>query len=156
VTKESAQELIHVMKEIVEKGIYNLPKQGSQNKILLQSVLSKRDKFDVVVNRVARINPSKYTLLLNYPEEGLLRVDVNGPNHVNPDGAKVPCPHVHMRMKDTGKWDDWAFDLPAVFGNTEDCAATVRDFLQYCQVNNIDELTICEQGEIKENVSDHH
>ncbi len=147
-TKESAQELIHMIKEIVETGIYKLPQIGSQNRIPLQSVLSKRDKFDVIVNRVARINPLKYTLVLNYPEEGLLRIDVNGPDHVNPDGSKIPCPHIHLRMKDTGKWDEWAIDLPAIFGNTENIAVTVRDFLQYCQVNNIQELTICEQREI--------
>ena len=110
----------------------------------------------MIVNRVARIDPSKYTLQLNYPEEGLLRIDVKGPAHVNPDGSKVACPHIHLRMKDTGKWDAWATDLPAVFGNTEDCITTLKDFLQYCQVNNILELTICEQGEIKENVSDSH
>lgn len=152
-TKESAQELIQIMKEIIETGVYKLPAIGTQNKIPLQSVLSKRDKFDVIVNRIARIKPSKYTLVLHYPEEGLLRIDVDGPDHINPDGTRIPCPHLHMRIKDTGQWDNWAMDLPAVFGNTEDCAITVRDFLQYCQVNNIQELTICEQGEIQENVS---
>lgn len=52
-----------------------------------------------------------------------------------------------MRMKDSGRWDQWAFELPAIFGNSEDCITTLKDFLQYCHANNISEIVICEQKE---------
>ena len=146
--KETAQELIQVIKRILKTGTYYLPPIGEQNQIKLQSVQSPRDKFIVYVNRASRIVSNKYTLLLRYPEEGLLRIDVNGPDHVNPDGSRIPCPHIHMRMDDTGKWDAYAFELPAIFGDTDDCISTLQSFLQYCHTNNITELMICEQKEV--------
>lgn len=148
-TKEAAQELIHLMKQIINTGDYYLPERGTQNKIPLQSVRSSREHFQVIVNRAGKINKEKYTLLLHHPSEGLLRIDVSGRPHTNPGSEKpIPCPHIHMRVKDEGPWDQWAFELPAVFGNTDDCITTLRDFLQYCQVNNIQEIKIYEQREI--------
>ena len=147
-TKETAQELIQVFKTIIKTGTYYLPPVGSSNAIELKSVQSTKDKFIVYVNRTSKIVKNKYTLYLHYPEEGLLRMDVNGPDHINPDGKKIPCPHIHMRMDDSGKWDAYAFDLPAIFGDTDDCISTLQSFLQYCHTNNISELTICEQKEV--------
>ncbi len=150
-TKEKAQELINVMKRILTTGIYYLPPAGTMNKIPLQSVLSPKDRFLVYVNRKSKIVQNKYTLLLHFPEENLIRIDVNGTVHVNPDGTQIPCPHIHMRTKDQGQWDQWAFELPAIFGDTEDCTVTLRDFLHYCHANNISEIVICEQKEIVQN-----
>ena len=144
-TKEKAQELIQIMKRLLKTGVYELPKVGTMDKLPLQSQQSSKVKFDVYINRKGRIDPKKYTLLLHFSEEDLLRIDVHGTDHHNPDGTVVPCPHIHMRMKDTGRWDSYAYDIPAVFGDTEDCALTVRDFLHYCNTNNINEITICEQ-----------
>ncbi len=147
-TKEKAQELINVMKELLKTGTYMLPAVGTTGMIGLKSLSSPRDRFDVFINRKARIVPDKYTLLLRYPEENLLRIDVNGPAHTNPDGMIVPCPHIHMRVKDTGRWDAYAYDIPAVFGSSEDCASTLRDFLQYCNTKNVSELIVLDQKEI--------
>ena len=147
-TKEAAQELIQTLKELLKTGVYYLPRVGKSDHLFLRSVQSPKDRFTVYINRSSRIVENKYSLLLHYPEEGLLRIDINGREHKNPDGSLVSCPHIHMRIKDTGAWDAYAFDLPAVFGDTEDCAATLRDYLQYCHTNNIKKLTICEQKEI--------
>ncbi len=144
-TKEKAQELIQVMKQLLRTGVYKLPKIGTMDKLPLQSMQSSRDRFAVYINRKGQIDPQKYTLLLHFSEENLLRIDVHGTDHHNPDGTVVPCPHIHMRIKDEGRWDNYAYDLPAIFGNAEDCAVTLRDFLQYCNTNNISEITICEQ-----------
>ena len=148
-TKEKAQELINVMKELLKTGIYTLPAIGTTGKVELKSTSSPRDRFDVIINRRARIVTGKYTLLLKYPEENLLRIDVNGPNHTNPDGTIVPCPHIHMRVKDEGRWDAYAYDIPAIFGNSEDCATTLRDFLQYCNTKNVSELIVLDQKEME-------
>ena len=148
-TKEKAQELINVMKEILKTGTFILPTAGTTAKIDLKSLTSPRDRFDVVINRKARIVANKYTLLLRYPEEDLLRIDVNGPKHTNPDGTIIPCPHIHMRVKNQGTWDAYAYDIPAVFGNSEDCATTLRDFLQYCNTRNVSELIILDQKEMQ-------
>ncbi len=147
-TREQAQDLIQVMKKLMLTGTYYFPATGQMNSIPLQSMQSPKDNFTVYVNRKSTIVPGKYTILLHYPQEDLLRIDVNGSEHVNPDGTRVPCPHIHLRTQDTGKWDKWAYDIPAVFGNTDEYVNTVRDFLQYCHTCNIDELTICEQKEL--------
>lgn len=39
-------------------------------------------------------------------------------------------------------------DIPAVFGNVEDRIETFKVFLQYCNVNNIASIEICEQTEM--------
>ena len=144
-TKEKAQELIQVMKRLLRTGIYELPRVGAIDKLPLQSVQSPKDRFDVYINRKGKIDLRKYSLLLHFSEEDLLRIDVHGTNHHNPDGTVVSCPHIHMRIKDTGRWDSYAYDLPAIFGDEDDCAITLRDFLQYCNANNISEITFCEQ-----------
>lgn len=149
-TIEKAQELINVMKQILATGIYYLPASGEMNKIPMQSLRSPKDKFIVYINRKSTIVPNKYSLQLHYPEENLLKIDVNGGVHVNPDGTKVAGTHIHMRTKDEGRWDKWAFELPAIFGNSDDCAATLTEFLQYCHANNISEITILEQREIND------
>ncbi len=147
-TKDKAQELIQVLKLLLKTGVYEIPKIGTTDRLPLRSLQSARDRFDVYINRKGKIDPKKYTLLLHFCEEDLLRIDVHGTNHHNPDGTIVPCPHIHMRTRDTGHWDSYAYDLPAVFGDAEDCATTLRDFLQYCNVNNINEITIYEQKEL--------
>ena len=147
--KEKSQELIQVLKRILKAGDFYLPPLGTMDSISLQSESSAKDKFKVYINRKNKIVNNKYTLILQYPEENLIRIDVNGPDHINPDRSIVPCPHIHLRIKDTGRWDAWAFDLPAIFGDANDCVTTLKDFLQYCHVNNINQLIICEQKEFQ-------
>lgn len=147
---EESQSLIHVLKLILDKGIVILPKQGESLKIELRSVFSNRDRFFVIMNRKAKINPGKYTLLLQYGKEhGLIRIDVGGAPHINPDGSVVPCPHIHLQQNDKGKWDRWATDLPALFGDCEDKLNTFIDFLKYCNANNIAQVKICSQEEMR-------
>ena len=144
-TREEAHKLIQVLKKITEKGIFFVPEQGKRKQLHLLSVFSDKDHFDVIINR-AGVNSKKYTLVLRYgKDQGLLRIDMGGGPHTNPDGTIIACPHLHMQQKDTGKWDAWAEDIPAVFGDTEDCVQTLKDFLQYCNVNNISCIEICEQ-----------
>ena len=147
-TREQTQELIQVMKKLLLTGTYYIPKTGQMNSIPLQSLQSTKDRFTVYINRKSTIVPGKYTINLHYPQEDLLRIDVNGSVHTNPDGTKVPCPHIHIRTKVSVIKHVSAYDIPAVFGNVDDHINTVKDFLQYCHTYNIDELTICEQKEL--------
>lgn len=149
-TYEEAQQLIQVIKKLMKSGIYMLPKQGERDTLELRSIFSENDIFRVDINRAGRINKKKYTLQLRYgKDQGLIRIDMGGPPHDNPDGSRVQCPHIHLQQTDTGAWDAWAFDLPAVFGNLEDRLKTLIDFLNYCNVNNISNIEICEQEEME-------
>lgn len=148
-TRAEAQGLIQVLKKILQQGRLTLPQSGSQARFELCSVFSDKDRFTVVANRSSRIRKDRYTLILLYgKDKGILRIDIGGPNHTNPDGTVVPCPHIHIQKKDSGKWDAWAMDIPAVFGNVEDRIETFKVFLQYCNVNNIASIEICEQTEM--------
>lgn len=149
-TCEEAQGLIQVLKKIMGTDAFSIPKQGSKAAIDLVSVFSNSDKFKVDFNRSSMIRKDKYTLLLRYgKDQGLLRVDIGGANHTNPDGTIVPCPHIHKQTQDTGMWDAWAYSLPVVFGNVQDRIDTIKQFLEYCNVNNIESITIAEQTQME-------
>ena len=144
-TLAEAQELIQVLKRLLQDGTRSLPSSGNMAKFDLCSVFSEKDRFAILVNRSSKIRKDKYTLLLRYgKDKGLLRIDVGGPDHVNPDGTIIPCPHIHFQQKDVGKWDAWAAEIPAVFGNVEDRIETFQVFLQYCHVHNIASIEIME------------
>lgn len=99
-TQAEAQGLIQVLKKILQHGKLYLPCSGSKAQFELCSVFSDKDRFTVFVNRVSTIRKDKYTLLLRYgKDKGLLRIDIGGPDHTNPDGTIVPCPQSTFRRK---------------------------------------------------------
>ena len=68
--------------------------------------------------------------------EILVRLDVDGPPHENPDGSEVPCPHLHVYKERFG--DKWAHALPpGVFSDTSNLTKTFLDFLGYCNFQQI-------------------
>jgi hypothetical protein len=67
--------------------------------------------------------------------EILLRLDIDGPPHVNPDGVEVPSPHLHVYREGYG--DKWAEPAPADFSDTSNLPRTLEDFLKYCKVERI-------------------
>ncbi|NQU21722.1 MAG: hypothetical protein HQ567_10595 [Candidatus Nealsonbacteria bacterium] len=62
----------------------------------------------------------------------MLRLDVDGPPHQNPDGEEMPSPHLHVYREGYG--DKWAVPVPAEFTDTSDLVCTLRDFMKYCNV----------------------
>lgn len=88
------------------------------------------------VNRRGKIKLTKCTYQERYAIiEILLRLDIGGPPHENPDGAEVPSPHLHVYREGYG--DKWAVPTPPEFGNTGDLAGTLQDFMQYCRIQEI-------------------
>jgi hypothetical protein len=96
-----------------------------------------REAFLIDVNRRGKIKLSKCTYQERYQViEILLRLDIDGPPHENPDGLIVPCPHLHVYKE--GYADKWAYSIsPKDFTNTMDLVNTLKDFLQYCRVRDI-------------------
>ena len=63
----------------------------------------------------------------------LVRLEVNGPPHRNPDGVEVPCPHIHIYKEGYG--DKWAFPVSrSDFVNLGDPVQTLEDFFKYCNI----------------------
>ena len=63
----------------------------------------------------------------------LVRLDLGGAPHRNPDGEEVGTPHIHVYQEGYG--DKWAFPVPRdSFRELTDVWTTLADFLRYCNV----------------------
>ena len=69
----------------------------------------------------------------------LLRLDLDGAPHRNPDDEEIPCPHLHIYKEGYG--DKWVIPAPAdKFPNTGDLFKTLEDFVQHCNIMNLPRL----------------
>jgi hypothetical protein len=127
--------LLQLNKLLVKGGTIDFPCSGSAQELEVKS-LDGEEAFLIDINRRGRIKISKCTYQERYHViEILLRLDIDGPTHQNPDGTEVPCPHLHIYRE--GYADKWAQPIPADFTNPADLIATLREFLVYCRVQNI-------------------
>src|SRR5579871_4511232 len=63
----------------------------------------------------------------------LVSLDLDGPTHRNPDGAEIPCPHLHIYRE--GFADKWAIPAPtAVYPDRLDLFETFEAFVRHCNV----------------------
>jgi len=65
----------------------------------------------------------------------LMRLDLDGPPHRNPDGEEIPCPHLHLYKE--GSADKWA--VPAQierYSNPSDLFATCDAFMLQCNITD--------------------
>ena len=138
-TQARADELLQLVKVLVERGPIDFPVAGTIKQLELKSE-DGGERFLIDVNRRGKIKISKCTYQERYRViEILLRLDIDGPPHENPDGTSVPCPHLHVYRE--GFADKWAFSLPAAaFPNTADLVSTLKDFLRYCKVRDIPDV----------------
>ena len=63
----------------------------------------------------------------------LVRLDLGGAPHRNPDDQEIPCPHLHIYQEGFG--DRWAVPVPGdKFRDTLDLWRTLEDFLNFCNI----------------------
>ena len=66
----------------------------------------------------------------------LIRLDINGAPHTNPDGTKVGHSHIHLYREGFG--DAWASDIdPNAFSDVSDLEQTFQDFVRYCNIRGL-------------------
>lgn len=135
-TQTEADRLMEMLKQFVDRATINFPLSGQSSRWEVKSD-DGRESFLVDARRKGKIKLSKCTFQERYRViEILLRLDIDGPPHDNPDGTEVPCPHLHIYRE--GFADKWAFPLPAgAFTDTSDLVKTLREFLEFCKVQNI-------------------
>lgn len=141
-SQEEANNLIEELKEIKgASGTFPFPQVGEGKRIDLRSLDGKHD-FIVDVNRKGSINLlKKCTYQGRYQRDNiLLRLDVEGPEHTNPDGEVLPPTHLHIYTEGYG--DRFAIAVPPDFLNTEDLIQTLIDFLTYFKASNAGSLEI--------------
>ena len=131
VTQSEADMLIALPKVRVDDELRIYPNFSSLSVPLVSQ--NGRENFHLDLSR-GRLNLSKRkwqnrarTTLI------LVRLEVNGPPHRNPDGEEIPCPHIHIYREGYG--DKWAFPVPkGKFVNLGDSVQTLEDFFRYCNI----------------------
>ena len=131
-TQTEADALIAMEKHRVDSKQWEFPVAGERLSIPLSSP-DKREYFILDVTRV-RVKVTKATYQ-NRARQAiiLLRLDVEGGPHRNPDGAEITCPHLHIYREGYG--DRWAIPAPLnVFSNTGNLVSTLDAFMRYCNI----------------------
>ena len=97
-TQDEADKLMAMEKRAADEKEWLFPPPGERIAIPV-TLLDKRENFILDVTR-AQIKLTKATY---QNRRGaaiiLLRLDVDGPPHTNPDGVEIPCPHLHTFIK---------------------------------------------------------
>ncbi|WP_252502607.1 hypothetical protein [Sporosarcina sp. Marseille-Q4943] len=157
--QQKINELISSLKMILSdnKNI-DIPEKGLQDYLQLKSI---RTNFTIVLNRKGNKSP-KFTLQLssdNYRSRPLLRLDILGPDHANPDGdfpyasQIIPCPHIHVAHEIFGM--SIAYPLNEEYANMcltdqelKDLVTILNRFLKRCNVSNIEDYNFKHQMEL--------
>ena len=64
----------------------------------------------------------------------LVRLDLGGAPHRNPDGEEITVPHLHVYREGYG--DKWAVPVPVdVFTSTNDVWRTLEEFMRFCNIS---------------------
>jgi hypothetical protein len=134
VTQAEADALIAMPKIRANENVWNFPGPGGSVSVPLLSE-NKRENFLLDVSR-GQINLLKATYQNRARQVVILvRLDVNGSPHYNPDGVRLLCPHLHLYREGFG--DKWAFPLPGnQFLSIEDRWETLQDFMDYCNITH--------------------
>ena len=131
-SQADADALIAMKKRRADDQYYEFPGPGGKVAIPLISI-DRREDFLMDITR-SHINLAKVT----YQNRArqivvLLRLDINGAPHRNPDGVEIACPHMHIYREDYG--DKWAYPIQTgKFENLRSLNKTLEDFLAECNV----------------------
>ncbi len=131
-TQAEADALITMEKHRVNEELSSFPVNGEAIVLPLQSV-DQREQFLLDLSR-GRIDLRKVKMQSRGRQVVvLLRLDLGGAPHRNPDDEEIPAPHLHIYREGYG--DKWAVPVPPDrFGNLADIWQTFSDFMGYCNI----------------------
>jgi hypothetical protein len=132
ITQAEADALIEMEKRRVDEKEWLFSAPGERLAIPLISP-DRREHFMLDVSR-AQIKLAKATYQ-NRARQAiiLMRLDIDGPAHRNPDGEEIPCPHLHIYREGYG--DKWAVLAPVDrYPSTLDLFSTFKAFMTHCNV----------------------
>jgi hypothetical protein len=134
ITQADADALIGIPKVPLNYDQWQYPQFGGVISIPLTSH-DKRENFILDISQ-GELNLSK----IKYQNRArqiivLIRLDLCGPPHRNPDGNEISCPHLHIYREGFG--DKWAYPIPIdQFPNIDQPAKTLSDFMKFCNIIN--------------------
>lgn len=131
-TQAEADALIVMEKHRVTNDRTDFPMGGESVILPLQSA-DKREQFLLDLSR-GRINLQKVKMQTRGRQViVLVRLDLGGAPHRNPDGKEIPVPHLHVYREGYG--DKWAMPVPTYFFcDVTDVWKTFEDFLRFCNI----------------------
>lgn len=135
-SQKQIEELLNILKKAeYNQSTFIFPDYGEKEIIEAYS-LDKRKKFliDITPGKSKR---RKYKM--SYQERYkkdiiLLRLDLNGPPHTNPDGTLVSGNHLHIIKE--GYDDKFAIEVPDNLIAKDNNVQTLINFLEYCKIIN--------------------
>lgn len=137
-----ADRLIVLIKYLKEYDLIAVPSYGQ--KINLSAQCNEGGNFLIDIRR-GRIDVYQATFQTRYQKTiPLVRLDLEGPEHQNPDGEVIECPHLHIYKE--GYDLKWAYpvkkELDPNFSNTKNLIQVLIDYLKYNNITNVPENII--------------
>jgi|SRR5690606_19919178 len=131
-TQAEADALIAMEKHRVTEEHSDFPMGGQSVALPLQSP-DRREHFLLDLSR-GRIDLLKVKMQNRGRQVVVLvRLDLGGAPHRNPDDQEIASPHLHVYREGYG--DKWAVPIPREhFRNVTDIWITLEDFLRFCNV----------------------
>ena len=131
-TQAEADALIAMEKHRVTDDRTDFPMGGESVVLPLQSA-DRREQFLLDLSR-GRINLKKVKMQTRGRQIiVLVRLDLGGAPHRNPDGEEIPVPHLHVYREGYG--DKWAMPVPTdQFRAVADVWMTFEDFMRFCNI----------------------
>ncbi len=135
ISQKEADELLAMRKIATDTKQYTYPSLGGRIEIPLESE-NRRESFTLMITR-GRIDMRKNSYQsLARRVIILVRVDIAGAPHCNPNGAQIACPHIHIYREGYG--DKWAQPLPAIFKDHTNHWHVLQDFMLFCNIDEVD------------------
>jgi hypothetical protein len=130
-TQIEAEELIQVPKHRIDEYRWSYPSLGGKVIVPL-SADNRKESFLLDITR-GRIELSKCTHQNRVDQTIiLLRLDIGGPPHRNPDNIEVGSDHLHIYRE--GYAVKFAVPLPNEFSNISDQWDLLQRFMTYCNI----------------------
>jgi uncharacterized protein DUF6978 len=130
-TQNEADALMKMEKNRIDNTQYSFPGMGGSLRIPLLSK-DKREEFMLDIYR-SNIRLSKNSFQNRVRKSiVLVRIDIDGAPHRNPDGEEIPCPHLHLYRE--GYDVKWAEPLSNYFELTDDIWDLLHYFMDYCTI----------------------
>jgi len=131
-TQAEADALIAMEKHRANEEYSDFPMGGQSLVLPLQSP-DKREQFLLDLSR-ARIDLLKVKMQNRGRQVVVLvRLDLGGAPHRNPDGEEISVPHLHVYREGFGA--KWAMAVPTDrFAATGDVSRTLEDFMRFCNI----------------------
>lgn len=127
-----AEMLIAMEKHRINNNSYSFPKSGESIFVPLTSI-DKREAFILDIGR-GRIDLQKVSYQNRARQVvSLVRLDLGGSPHRNPDGREISAPHIHVYREGFG--DKWASPIPIdKFTDIDDIQKTLYQFMDFCNI----------------------